>query len=119
MENKNQYENEMNVPSEEKLESMVNLFQFAMNEAEQKFLLLYFLAQSIETFGQDDVRAKVEVLIADGVGDCPDNCPICNPDKQMMSEEAMMNLWESIRGNGVSAKGEGDDEDEGWSEVIH
>lgn len=106
----------MNVPSEEKLESMVNLFQFAMNEAEKKFLLLFFLAQAIETFGQENVRAKIEVLIADGIGDCPDNCPICNPDKQHMSEAEMEALWETIKGNGTPAVA---DTDEDWDEVIH
>ena len=110
------YEMELNVPTPEKLEAMVNLFEFAMNESEQKMFLLYMLAQAIETFGPNDLKARVELMIADGIGDCPDNCPLCNPEKEMMTEEQMQRLWEMIKENGTPA---GSDTDEDWDEVIH
>ena len=114
-ENDGNYEGEMGVPTEQKLQAMVTLFENAMTETEQRLFLLYMIAQAIETFGPEDLKDKIEVMLADGIGDCPDNCPLCNPDKGHMSEDAMLRLWEEI----AKRKIEDGDDDGDWSEVIH
>lgn len=138
---KEEYENEMAVPSEEKLESLSNLFDFALLPKEKRLYILFILLRGLQLMGRTDLLKMIaqietntvcqcECMDSDTVSDCDCKCPVCNSDRdddwnQKTGEilfQKMKHFAEDCdcdicrQSKGILFRDGNDDE---WAEVIH
>lgn len=145
MDDYDNYQNERNVPSAEKLESLSNLFDFALVPKEQRLFIMFILLRGLQMMGRSEVLkliARIETdttcdcpcLSEDSVVECDCKCPVCNSEKDAeWQKKSAQLLWEKmkhfaedcncedcqeVRGDGILDKTVGSDDGE-WDEVIY
>lgn len=135
------FEMERAVPSAEKLESLSNLFDFALLPKEQRLYIMFILLRSLQMMGRSellkmiamietDTMCKCECMGGDNIEPCDCKCPVCNSDRdEEWYKKAAQMLWEKMQHyqeedcdceecNEIKkriAEADGDDE---WAEVI-
>lgn len=144
---KEDFENELNTPTAEKLDSLSNLFDFALLPKEQRLYIMFILIRGLQMMGRTELLKLIAMIetdtickcecfrTGDSITECDCECPICNSvnDEEWM-QKAAKNLWERMRKFGEECGCEecktiadiepdnpydGDGDEDNWAEVIH
>lgn len=74
----------------------ISILDVQLQETEKKLFLMEMIPMALHQFGYEQIKKMLDLLVLDGVGDCPDRCRICNPNISDWTSEDEQYLAESV-----------------------